>query len=250
MAEAGLSQKTVPSFGTIISVGSAILAFLKIHSFAHWDAYTVSTILTHQSFAGLFTITLIVLLPVALLVAFWMLSVSVGESIREEEPWRSGALICLLLGFGCLLLAPWNWTLVALVFGSLQVLYAILLRTLRSHLLRTGRKVPWLVRRSGRQVASNMRAVATAFMVLGLLVIALSDWSWSPKERLELEGGERVGYFIAEQADYIVWIDDGDRMVEFIPSSRLLARTPCFSAERSLLAELFGSTNELQSKPC
>lgn len=79
------TTKKLPSLGTLITVGSAILAFLKIHSFAHWDTYTVLTILTHQSFAGLFAITLVVLLPAALLVTFWMLATSLGESIREES---------------------------------------------------------------------------------------------------------------------------------------------------------------------
>ncbi|GAA1359099.1 hypothetical protein GCM10009636_32490 [Arthrobacter koreensis] len=247
-AEAALRKKKAPSVGTMISVGSAILAFLKIYSFAHWDTYTVSTILTHQSFSGLFAITLVVLLPAALVVAFWMLATSLGESIREEEPWRSAAVTCVLLGLGCVLLAPWKWAAFVFVFGGFQVAYAMLVRALRSYLLRAGKKVPWLIRKTRLPHQSNTRFLAIAFMVVGLLVIALSDWGWSPKERLEIQGGERVGYFVAEQADYIVWIGDDDRRVEFIPASRLLGRTPCFSSERSLLAELVGP--ELRSTSC
>lgn len=245
------TTKKLPSLGTLITVGSAVLAFLKIHSFAHWDTYTVSTILTHQSFAGLFAITLVVLLPAALLVTFWMLATSLGESIREEEAWRSTALICAVLGLGCLFLAPWSWAVFVLFLGGGQVAYGLLARALRSHLLRAGKKVPWLIRKSSlTQTTSNTRFLAISWMVLGLLVISLSDWGWSPKERIEIEGGERVGYFVAEQAGYIVWIGDDDRQVEFIPAPGLLERTPCFSSERSLLAGLVGPADKQHSSSC
>lgn len=244
-------MQPLPHLAIVVTIASALAASLKVYSFAHWDTYTVSTILMHQSFSGLFAIVLLVLLPVALAATLFMQSVSLGESIREEEPWRIEAVLCGLLAVGVVAFSPWRSAVPAIAVSGFLVTYALVVRLVRGRLERKGKTAPWLLRKGPLRPVPNVRVLTVGWVVFGILAVSVTDSGWMPKERLVLDQAQaRVGYVLAVQGDHFVWVDDGDRAVDFIPTASLKDREPCSSPGRPLHSMLLWPSDGTPGRPC
>lgn len=152
------------------------------------------------------------------------------------------------------MLVPRLFALALVVFTIFQVAYGMMAKLWRHWATRSrGRKVPWLLRRSGGR---RYRLFARGYFALALVGALFLSVIWAPpwiaKELIELkDGGAVVGYTVDEQSEFLLFVEDDSRKPIIVRSSDVRDRTFCRPVWRgqSLLAAWLWSEPQ-QSGPC
>lgn len=115
-----------------------------------------------------------------------------------------------------LFLTPWT---IALIFA---VAYAAAWLLVPRVLRRTNWKAP-------PRGPNTLAPVETALVVLasGLLLFLTTSVMWLPAERLQLPGGQLVGYVVRQDGAWTAVLRESDRTIVFVPTTSIGDRSLC-----------------------
>lgn len=237
----GLIREHLAIFLSIITV-LAITA--RIIWVAHGDTLTLTAIVVHQGIGGLVVTVFAIGLPIVAGLTAALTAADLGESIREEMPWRAQAAALIAVLLLSLLTVPSKWMVVVAIFAAAQVAYALLARTVRFLCQKKNRKTPWVFQKSRgyKKRVPALMLIATLIAIFPALIF--SDSMWLPKEKISYAEKNEIGYVLSGDGDFTHVVREADRSSFILKTELITQRTYCpqGSGGRPILTEWFWPT--------
>lgn len=136
------------NLGIFLSLLTILAITARIIWVAHGDAVTMTAIVAHQGVGGLVVTVFAIGLPIVAGFAAFLTAANLGESVREETPWKADTAVLIAFLLLSLLTVPSEWMLAIIVLVAALIAWALITRAVRWAHKKHGRRVPGLFEKS------------------------------------------------------------------------------------------------------
>lgn len=205
------------------SIGGVLLVTTKLYVVSNYQVDTALAILGAASVVNLVSSTILLSLPLISLWALFLATVHFFASIEQRQTPNLGIVVVWIVGA---LFAPWfyvaAYSLVTLVAWGKGMHQKEVRKPSQTDFTKA-MAPPGSVRRS-----SPFGSYGLLFLILPALMLLLDDRAWLPAEVMTTtSGSEIVGYAVSEGGDWMVVLDDRDRVIRYLESKSIRTRRVC-----------------------
>jgi len=199
--------------------GAALFLLLRMFAVSNWDWHTAAEALGTIDFGNVIPVgfgTLVAAPAITAIIIVWLLPLAVLNALW---PTRLGAnyrlsqlMIAIALSVAFIALVKtfaWWWLVIAAVVVAGLV---------------TGARLMWR-RGAGRTIVRGILHHAGITAVVAILILAaVVRTPWTPKEEITTTDGVVTGYVLKVESGYLQVLTSGDRKMEIIVGSDVVAR--------------------------